>query len=105
MFKQRKPFDSFTVPGSINFRLLTLGLAFTAWGVPEPVAQTSDNETAPVWINRSVLLETPHVNAVQVENRGVIEAATPDEVPFYFFNTQYFTNSGSIRIYKDFDYR
>ena len=105
MFKQRKPFDSFTVPGSINFRLLTLGLAFTAWGVPEPVAQTPDNETAPVWINRSVLLETPHVNAVQVENRGVIEAATPDEVPFYFFNTQYFTNSGSIRIYKDFDYR
>jgi hypothetical protein len=50
-------------------------------------------------------METPQVNAVRVENRGVIEAATPDEVPFYFFNTQYFTNSGSIKIYKDFDYR
>ena len=105
MFNQRKPFDSFTAPGRITFSLLTLGLVVTAWGQPEPVAPTPGNETAPVWINRSVLLETPHVNAVRVENRGVIEASTPDEVPFYFFNTQYFTNSGSIRIYKDFDYR
>ena len=80
-----------------------MALAATAWGGPEPVAL--GNETAPVWINNSVLVEAPQVNAVRVENRGVIEAATPDEVPFYFFNTQYFTNSGSIKIYKDFDYR
>jgi hypothetical protein len=105
MFKQRKPFNFFTAPGRITFGLLTLGLAVTAWAVPEPVAPEPGNETAPVWINNSVLMETPQVNAVRVENRGVIEAATPDEVPFYFFNTQYFTNSGSIRIYKDFDYR
>ena len=105
MFKQRKPFDSFTVSGGITFGLLTFGMAVAAWGVPEPVAPNPGNETAPVWINRSVLLETPHVNAVQVENRGIIEAATPDEVPFYFFNTQYFTNSGTINIYRDFDYR
>jgi hypothetical protein len=105
MFNQRKPFNFFTAPGRIVFSLLTLGLAVTAWGVPEPVAPAPGSETAEVWINNSVLMETPHVNAVRVENRGVIEAATPDEVPFYFFNTQYFTNSGSIRIYKDFDYR
>jgi len=105
MFKQRKPFDFFTAPGRISLGLLTLGIAVTAWGGPKPVAPTPGNETAPVWINNSVLMETPHVNAVRVENRGVIEAATPDEVPFYFFNTQYFTNSGSIKIYKDFDYR
>ena len=99
MFNQRKPFNFFTAPGRIVFSLLTLGLAVTAWGAPEPVAPAPGSETVPVWINRSVLMETPHVNAVRVENRGVIEAATPDEVPFYFFNTQYFTNSGSIRIY------
>jgi len=100
MFNQRKPFDFLTLPGGITFGLLTLGMVVAAWGTPE-----ADNETAPVWINRSVLLETPHVNAVRVENRGVIEASTPDEVPFYFFNTQYFTNSGTINIYRDFDYR
>ena len=103
MFKQRKQFEFFTTPGRVSLGLLTLGIAVTAWGRPEPVAP--GNETAPVWINNSVLVEAPQVNAVRVENRGVIEAATPDEVPFYFFNTQYFTNSGSIKIYKDFDYR
>ena len=105
MFKQRKLSDLFTALGRVSLGLLTLGIVVSAWGGPDPVAPEPGNETAPVWINNSVLLETPHVNAVQVENRGVIEAATPDEVPFYFFNTQYFTNSGSIKIHKDFDYR
>ena len=105
MFKQRKPLDFFTAPGRISLGLLTLGIAVTAWGGPEPVAPATGIETEPVWINNSVLMEAPQVNAVRVENRGVIDATTPDEVPFYFFNTQYFTNSGSIKIYKDFDYR
>ena len=81
MFKQRKPFDFFTAPGRISIGLLTLGIAVKAWGGPEPVAPAPGNETAPVWINNSVLVETPPVNAVRVENRGVIEAATRDEVP------------------------
>ena len=43
-------------------------------------------------------------NAEKVENRGIIEASTPDNVPFYFFNAKYFTNSGTINIRKDFEF-
>ena len=49
MFKQRKQFEFFTTPGRVSLGLLTLGIAVTAWGGPEPVAP--GNETAPVWIN------------------------------------------------------
>ena len=63
-----------------------------------------DSSQGSVWINNSILEEAPYVNAEKVENRGVIEAATPDNVPFYFFNTKYFTNSGTINIRKDFEF-
>jgi len=63
-----------------------------------------DDPKNSVWVNNSILEEAPYVNAEKVENRGVIDAATPDNVPFYFFNTKYFTNSGTINIRKDFEF-
>ena len=57
------------------------------------------------WVNRSILKEAPHVNAVVVENYSEMEITTPAETPFFFFNTQYFTNNGTIRLNSDFDYR
>ena len=66
--------------------------------------KTGDDPKNSVWVNNSILDEAPYVNAEKVENRGVIDAATPDNVPFYFFNTKYFTNSGTINIRKDFEF-
>ena len=63
-----------------------------------------DSSQGSSWVNNSILEEAPYVNAERVENRGLIEAGTPDNVPFYFFNTKYFTNSGTINIRKDFQY-
>ena len=104
MTNKTKIFEDLSPARLVGFSLLTLGMVATVRGQTEPVTPNPGGEIAPVWINHSVV-ETPHINAVQVENRGVIEAVTPDEVPFYFFNTQFFTNSGTIRIEKDFDYR
>ena len=86
---------------------LILGIAYS--GVVVSVSGQStktggDNPQDSVWVNNSILEEAPYVNAEKVENRGLIEAATPDNVPFYFFNTKYFTNSGTINIRKDFEY-
>ena len=74
---------------------LFLGIAFS--GVVVSVSGQStktgdDSSQGSVWVNNSILEETPYVNAEKVENLGIIEAATPDNVPFYFFNTKYFTN-------------
>ena len=66
--------------------------------------KTGDDPKNSVWINDSILDEAPYVNAEMVENRGVIEVGTPDNVPFYFFNTKYFTNSGSLNVRKDFQF-
>ena len=66
--------------------------------------KTGDDPKNSVWINNSILDEAPYVNAEMVENRGVIEVGTPDNVPFYFFNAKYFTNSGSLNIRKDFQF-
>ena len=86
---------------------LFFGIAFS--GVVVSVSGQStktggDNPQGSVWVNNSILEEAPYVNAEKVENRGLIEAATPDNVPFYFFNTKYFTNSGTINIRKDFEF-
>ena len=56
------------------------------------------------WVNNSILDKAPYVNAKIVENRGLINVATPDNVPFYFFNTKYFTNSGTLNVRKDFQF-
>ena len=63
-----------------------------------------DNSEKSVWVNNSILEEAPYVNAEVVDNSGIIDAGTPDNVPFYFLNTKYFTNSGTLNIRKDFDY-
>ena len=86
---------------------LLLGMAASC-GVVSVSAQSikngGDNSQDSVWVNNSILEEAPYVNAEKVENRGVINAATPDNVPFYFFNTKYFTNSGTVNIRKDFEF-
>ena len=86
---------------------LLLGMAVSC-GVVSVSAQSAktggDNSQDSVWVNNSILEEAPYVNAEKVENRGVIDAATPDNVPFYFFNTKYFTNSGTVNIRKDFEF-
>ncbi len=66
--------------------------------------KTGDDPKNSVWVNNSILNEAPFVDSEVVENTGTIDAATPDNVPFYFLNTKYFTNSGTINIRKDFDY-
>ena len=86
---------------------LLLGMAVS--GVVVSVSGQStktggDNSQGSVWVNNSILEEAPYVNAEKVENRGLIEAATPDNVPFYFFNAKYFTNSGTVNIRKDFQF-
>ena len=86
---------------------LLLGMAVSC-GVVSVSAQSAktggDNFQDSVWVNNSILEEAPYVNAEKVENRGIIDAATPDNVPFYFFNTKYFTNSGTVNIRKDFEF-
>jgi len=86
---------------------LLLGMAISG-GVVSVSGQSTktgdDNSKGSVWLNNSILEEAPYVNAEKVENRGLINAATPDNVPFYFFNTKYFTNSGTINIRKDFEF-
>ena len=86
---------------------LLLGMAVSC-GVVSVSAQSAktggDNSQDSVWINNGILQEAPYVNAEKVENRGIIEAETPDNVPFYFYNTKYFTNSGTVNIRKDFSF-
>ena len=57
------------------------------------------------WINRSNLDKAPFVDAEVVENYGDIKIETPSDTYFYFLNTKYFTNSGSLHLHGDFDYR
>ena len=88
---------------------ICLLLGMTVSGVVVSVSGQStktggDNSQGSVWVNNSILEEAPYVNAEKVENRGIIEAATPDNVPFYFFNAKYFTNSGTVNIRKDFQF-
>ncbi len=86
---------------------LFLGITFSGVFVSVSGQSTKtggDSSQGSSWVNNSILEEAPYVNAERVENRGLIEAGTPDNVPFYFFNTKYFTNSGTINIRKDFQY-
>ena len=88
-------------------KCLFLGMAFSGVFVSVSGQSTKtggDSSQGSVWVNNSILEEAPYVNAERVENRGLIEAGTPDNVPFYFFNTKYFTNSGTINIRKDFQF-
>ena len=80
--------------------LAFIGIELSVFAQTEP-SSTPDE----VWVNRSILNEAPHVNAVVVENYSEMEITTPAETPFFFFNTQYFTNNGTIRLNSDFDYR
>ena len=72
---------------------ICLLLGVTVSGVVVSVSgqstKTGDDPNS-AWVNNSILEKAPYVNAEKVENRGVIDAATPDNVPFYFFNTKYF---------------
>ena len=57
------------------------------------------------WINRSNLDKAPFVDAEVVENYGDIKIETPSNTYYYFLNAKYFTNSGSLHLHGDFDYR
>ena len=71
-------------------KCLFLGIAFSGVFVSvygQSTKTGGDSSQGSVWVNNSILEEAPYVNAERVENRGYIEAGTPDNVPFYFFNT------------------
>ena len=62
--------------------LAFIGIELSVFAQTEP-SSTPDE----VWVNRSILNEAPHVNAVVVENYSEMEITTPAETPFFFFNT------------------
>ncbi|SVD92986.1 uncharacterized protein METZ01_LOCUS445840, partial [marine metagenome] len=48
---------------------------------------------------------TPYINAKYFENYGEFDVESPDQMPFYFYNTQSFTNKGNIYIDGNIDFQ
>jgi len=48
---------------------------------------------------------TPYVNAKHFENYGEFDVESPLQMPFYFYNTQSFTNKGKIYITGNIDFQ
>ena len=71
---------------------LFFGIAFSGVVVSvfgQSTKTDGDSSQGSVWVNNSILNEAPFVDSEVVENTGTIDAATPDNVPFYFLNTKY----------------
>ena len=48
---------------------------------------------------------TPYVNAKHFENYGEFDVESPLQMPFYFYNTESFTNKGNIYITGNIDFQ
>ena len=57
------------------------------------------------FINETFSTNSPHINAIAFENKSIFEAVSIVGEPYYFYNTKYFTNSGTFRVYDTFDFR
>ena len=58
------------------------------------------------FVNRDYLTNsTPYINAKHFENYGEFDVESPDRMPFYFYNTQSFTNKGNIYIDGNIDFQ
>ena len=58
-----------------------------------------------VYVNRTFTTNSPHINAEVVVNESTFEAVSPLDMPYYFYNTKYFTNNGTFKAYDDLDFR
>lgn len=58
-----------------------------------------------IFVNDTFSTNSPHINADAVVNRSVFEAVSIVGEPYYFYNTKYFTNNGTFRVYDNFDFR
>ena len=58
-----------------------------------------------IFVNDTFSTNSPHINAHAVVNRSVFEAVSIVGEPYYFYNTKYFTNNGTFRVYDNFDFR
>ena len=58
------------------------------------------------FVNRDYLTNsTPYINAKHFENYGEFDVQSPNQMPFYFYNTQSFTNKGNIYIDGNIDFQ
>ena len=88
-------------------KCLFFGIAFSGVFVSVSGQSTKtggDSSQGSVWVNNSILEEAPYVNAERVENRGLIEAGTPDNVPFYFSIQSISQILEQLILEKDFQY-
>ena len=59
-----------------------------------------------IFINNDYLTNsTPYINAKHFKNYGKFEVESPLQMPFYFYNTQSFTNQGSIYYTGNIDFQ
>ena len=58
-----------------------------------------------VFVNDTFSTNSPHINAHAVVNHSIFEAVSIVGEPYYFYNTKYFTNNGTFRVYDNFDFR
>ena len=58
------------------------------------------------FVNRDYLTNSaPYINAKYFENYGEFDVESPNQMPFYFYNTQSFTNKGKIYIDGNIDFQ
>ncbi|SVC71662.1 uncharacterized protein METZ01_LOCUS324516, partial [marine metagenome] len=74
--------------------------------IKKPGFQTFNAEPPDeIYENETITTDSPYINAEAVSNSSIFEAVSGADVPYHFYNTKYFTNSGTFKISNNFDYR
>jgi len=90
-----------SLPGSERARVVPLG-GRVRGGVTSGFKRGKPDAN---FINETFSTNSPHINAIAFENKSIFEAVSIVGEPYYFYNTKYFTNSGTFRVYDTFDFR
>ena len=75
-------------------------------GNKEYISQDSvSDQPDKIYENETLNTDSPYINAESVNNSSIFEALSGTDIPYHFFNTKYFTNSGTFKISNNFDFR
>ena len=101
-------FKSWSEPQKLlSLEKANLGKATLFGGADRSVVPYSgpSSKKQTVYVNRTFTTNSPHINAEVVVNESSFEAVSPQDMPYYFYNTKYFTNKGTFKAYDDLDFR